>query len=201
MVFVYMNGEFCTVNVGKYAIDWSYQNIMDPSVSGLFAYKKWTLRFPIPDAQCMVFLAIHLGSFGGKYTIHWVFGYTFVFALFLPRHVTLRSWAALLTPCCARGTRTVGRQYLWRSTLETWNFPWKRREILLGCPRKLGSMVRTNGLFHLLINGGWSGGISHLLIFLGHLSGLWVVSTTACAHQKIMVPKMEKFSPICKSSM
>ena len=24
---------------------------------------------------------------------------------------------------------------------------------LLGCPRKLGSMVRINGLFHLLING------------------------------------------------
>ena len=28
-----------------------------------------------------------------------------------------------------------------------------RNNIMLGCPRKLGSMVRINGLFHLLING------------------------------------------------
>ena len=29
---------------------------------------------------------------------------------------------------------------------------------LLGCPRKLGSMIRINGLFHLLINGRFIGG-------------------------------------------
>ena len=32
---------------------------------------------------------------------------------------------------------------------------------LLGCPRKLGSLVRINGLLHLLINGVLLGGITH----------------------------------------
>ena len=37
---------------------------------------------------------------------------------------------------------------------------------VLGCPRKLGSMVRINGLFHLLINGiywGYNPLTNHLL--------------------------------------
>ena len=45
---------------------------------------------------------------------------------------------------------------------------------LLGCPRKIGSMVRINGLSHLLINGIYWGEITHLQtidpIFLGHPS-------------------------------
>ena len=37
----------------------------------------------------------------------------------------------------------------------------------LGCPRKLGSMVRINGLFHiLLINGTYWGYITHILTWL-----------------------------------
>ena len=32
---------------------------------------------------------------------------------------------------------------------------------LLGCPRKLGSMVSINGLFHLLINGVFLGVITY----------------------------------------
>ena len=45
---------------------------------------------------------------------------------------------------------------------------------LLGCPRKLGSMVRINGIFHLLINEIYWGEITHFLTidpnFLGHPS-------------------------------
>ena len=43
---------------------------------------------------------------------------------------------------------------------------WKTRAVttfgLLGCPRKLGSMVRINGLFSLLINGVYWGDMTHL---------------------------------------
>ena len=36
-----------------------------------------------------------------------------------------------------------------------------KNKVLLGCPRKLGSMVRINGLFHLLINGIYWDEITH----------------------------------------
>ena len=41
---------------------------------------------------------------------------------------------------------------------------------LLGCPRKLGSMVRINGLFHLLINSRYSLGWNNPLILPHHWS-------------------------------
>ena len=37
----------------------------------------------------------------------------------------------------------------------------RRGQDVLGCPRKLGSMVRISGLFHLLINGVYWGEITH----------------------------------------
>ena len=50
---------------------------------------------------------------------------------------------------------------------------------VLGRPRKLGSMVRINGLFHLLLAGVYWGEITHFLTFCypsshNHGSGKWV---------------------------
>ena len=59
----------------------------------------------------------------------------------------------------------------WKTPMNKWMI-WDKKKhyfwfnthfyvILLGCPRKLGSMVRINGLFHLLINGIYWGEITH----------------------------------------
>ena len=45
---------------------------------------------------------------------------------------------------------------------------------LLGCPRKLGSKVRINGLFHLLINGVFLGGNPLILTFDPNFRGTLV---------------------------
>ena len=64
---------------------------------------------------------------------------------------------------------------------------------VLGCPRKLGSMVRINGLFHLLVNGvywGYNPLTNHLLTSWDiQVPFHWVVSfslkLTASLHLKM----------------